>query len=97
MSFTISFKGFKYIVQNASGNLLDDDLGDDVNLGCIFANQLTSFRSWAKKTMWPNLYIGGVLTPLFVKAKVPLHLYYKDTNHEFLDYPYPISHQVWDT
>lgn len=37
------FQELKHIVRDEEKNLLQDDFGDDWNLGCIFAKELNAF------------------------------------------------------
>lgn len=63
------FQGLKHMVRDGDGNLLDDVLFDDINLGCLFASELVHL-----------LFIGGVLTPpLFRKVEIPLEFHYQES------------------
>lgn len=74
------FQDLKYILTDDEGNSFRDNFGDDMNLGCVFAKELVSFCTWAINTSHPDLFIGGVLVPLFKKSKVHLHAFhYEDT------------------
>ncbi|EFH39535.1 hypothetical protein ARALYDRAFT_359049 [Arabidopsis lyrata subsp. lyrata] len=66
------YQGLKHLLIDMRGVLLEYEFGDEINYGSIFANNLLQFKTWAKTTPNPDLYIGGMLTPLFKKAGVDL-------------------------
>lgn len=88
---SLLFQGLKHIMRDEDGYLLQEDFGNDVNLGFIFAKELASYRNEVKDTAYPDLYIGGVLKPLFGKAKVPLDLLHYETQMEYIGYAYFIK------
>ncbi|KAG7543593.1 hypothetical protein ISN45_Aa07g034960 [Arabidopsis thaliana x Arabidopsis arenosa] len=66
------YQGLKHLLIDMRGVLLEYEFGDEINYGSIFASNLLQFRKWAETTTNPDLYIGGMLTPLFEKAGVDL-------------------------
>ncbi|CAH8256846.1 unnamed protein product [Arabidopsis lyrata] len=66
------YQGLKHLLIDMRGVLHEYEFGDEINYGSIFANNLLQFKTWANTTPNPDLYIGGMFTPLFKKAGVDL-------------------------
>ncbi|CAE5974944.1 unnamed protein product [Arabidopsis arenosa] len=67
------------------GETRDDDLGDDVNYGCILASSLEEYKNQVIKGKTKSIYIGGTLTTLFVKAGVDLSPFKALPKREYID------------
>ena len=52
---------------------MEDELGDEVNYGCVLAASLVKYKAYALRCKATSSYIGGFLTPLFLQAGVPIH------------------------
>lgn len=62
------FQGVKHLVVDEDGKPLQDDLGDGVNYGGIFAKTLPFYRTFKS----PYISVGVVLTPLFANVGIDL-------------------------
>lgn len=82
------FQGLKHLVRDDNGELFHDDIGNDVNLGCIFVRELATLPNWAKKILHPDLFYSSFLVPIFKKAHVPLDIHYNDGIRDYINVTY---------